>query len=120
MILKLTVYVLDNFITYEEQLKEKDTFYTFLENNVFLIHPEIRDNLLNYMLQICIPTSGNIKSLLELLKDNKERGENLLLRSQSSGIIGDITKELDGIKFNVMGVHKVIRISIKLRILFLS
>ena len=91
-----------------------------MKQNVFLTHPEIRDNLLNYMLQICIPTSDNIKSLLELLKENQERGENLLLRSQSSGILSDITKDLGGIKFNVIGVHKVIRISIKLRILFLS
>jgi len=94
-------------MSYEDQLKEKDNFFKFIDYNVFLTHPEIKNNVLNYMLDICVPTSDNIKSLLELLKAGEAKGENVYLRSQSSVMTNDITRENEILKFNIFRIHKV-------------
>jgi hypothetical protein len=102
----LTVSIITNFFTYERQLEEKDLFFKFVDVNVFLNHPEIKNEVLNYMLDILVPTSDNIKELLDLMRVGEAITENQFLRGQSSVINNDITSNMD-IKFNLFRVHKV-------------
>ena len=106
-LLALNVHIIKNFLRYEDQLKERDNLFKFIDYNVFLTHPEIRNNVLNYMLQIINPTNDNIKALLDLMKTGEVQNETTYLRSQSSVITNDITRENDIIKFNIFNIHKV-------------
>lgn len=106
-LLSLNIQIVKNFLRYEEQLRERDNLFKFIDYNIFLTHPEIRNNVLNYMLQIINPTNDNIKALLDLMKTGEIQGETTYLRSQSSVITNDITRENDIIKFNIFNIHKV-------------
>ena len=72
--------------------------------NIYYKHSEIKNSLLQHMLNIC--SDENLKELLEILKVQDE-ATSLFLRGQSS-VMEEKSQSVPIIKFNLIRIHKVI------------
>ena len=98
------IYIINNFIPYEVQVKEKAKLVKFLED-IYHKHQEIKNSLLKHILSIC--NDDNLPKILEMLKVQDETSINLT-KGQSSVITDERVKSMEIIKYNLLHIHKVL------------
>ena len=92
----LSVYAINNLFSFKVQVKVNDDLFNFILDKIYTKHPEIKNALLKYLLDVCYPTYEHIHNLIQLLTINDSNSHRSFLRGDSGVMIDDINSILNG------------------------